>query len=67
MGWIHANLARLWRESAGQGTVEYVGLMLMIGALLTAVFLAAKGFSGTELANEIAGKLKQTIEGVGKR
>ena len=67
MGRIHAQLARLWRESAGQGTVEYVGLMLMLAALLGGVVVASKGINGKELAGEIAGKLKDTIESVGSR
>jgi hypothetical protein len=67
MGRIHAQLARLWRETAGQGTVEYVGLMLMLAMLLGGVVVAAKGINGKELAEEIAGKLKETIESVGKR
>ncbi|HWC28265.1 MAG TPA: hypothetical protein VG474_16865 [Solirubrobacteraceae bacterium] len=67
MGWIHANVARLWREQAGQGTVEYVGLMLLLAALLSGVVLAAKGMKdGGGLAKEIAEKLKDTIESVGK-
>jgi hypothetical protein len=67
MGRIHANLARLWRESAGQGTVEYVGLMLMLAALLAGVVTAAEHLGGNGLAKEIADKLKQTIESVGKK
>jgi hypothetical protein len=67
MGWIHANLSRLWRESAGQGTVEYVGLMLMLAMLLGGVVVAAKGISGKELAGTIAAKLKDTIESVGTK
>jgi hypothetical protein len=67
MGWIHANLARLWRESAGQGTVEYVGLMLMLAVLLGGVVVAAKGINGKELAGAIAAKLKDTIESVGAK
>lgn len=66
MGRIHAQLARLWRDSAGQGTVEYVGLMLMLAALLGGVVVASKGINGKEIAAEIAGKLKDTIEAVGK-
>jgi len=67
MGWIHAHVARLWRESAGQGTVEYVGLMLLLAALLSGVVLAAKGMKdGGGLAKEIADKLKATIESVGQ-
>ena len=67
MGWIHANLARLWREQSGQGTVEYVGLMLLLAALLSGVVIAARGMKdGGGLAKEIADKLKATIESVGK-
>jgi hypothetical protein len=66
-GWIHAQLARLGREQAGQGTVEYVGLMLMLAALLTGVVVAAGALKdGGGLATEIANKLKETIDGVGK-
>jgi len=67
MGWIHANLARLWGEQSGQGTVEYVGLMLLLAALLSGVVIAARGMKdGGGLAKEIADKLKDTIESVGK-
>jgi len=67
MGWVHANVARLWREQSGQGTVEYVGLMLLLAALLSGVVIAARGMKdGGGLAKEIADKLKDTIESVGK-
>ena len=67
MGWIHANLARLGSDQRGQGTVEYVGLMLLIAALLSGVVIAAKGMKdGGGRAKEIADKLKATIEAVGK-
>ena len=67
MGWIHATVARLWRERSGQGTVEYVGLMLLLAALLSGVVIAARGMKdGGGLAKEIADKLKDTIESVGK-
>jgi len=68
MGWIHANLARLARPESGQGTVEYVGLMLLLAGLLTGVVIAAKGMKdGGGLATEIANKLKETIESVGTK
>jgi Flp pilus assembly pilin Flp len=53
MGWIHANLARLWRDQTGQGTVEYVGLMLLLAALLTGV-----------VPEQVAKALKDAIQGV---
>jgi Flp pilus assembly pilin Flp len=67
MGWIHANVSRLWRESSGQGTVEYVGLMLLLAALLTGVVVAAGTLKGGGVAQEIANKLKETIGSVGKK
>jgi hypothetical protein len=67
MGRIHAHLARLGGDQRGQGTVEYVGLMLLLAALLSGVVVAAKGMKdGGGLAKEIAEKLKDTIESVGK-
>ena len=65
MGWIHATVARLWRDTSGQGTVEYVGLMLLLATLLTGVAVAAGGLKGSGIAEEIAKKLKEAIESVG--
>ena len=68
MGWIHANLARIARGESGQGTVEYVGLILLLAGLLTGVVIAARGMrDGGGLAQEIATKLKETIESIGSR
>jgi len=64
MGWIHANAGRMWREQAGQGTVEYVGLMLLLATLLTAVVAASKGFGDKGIATEIVNQMKQAIRGV---
>ncbi len=65
MGWIHANVARMLHEQRGQGTVEYVGLMLLLATLLTGVVAVAGGLKGGGLAQEIVSKLKDTIENVG--
>jgi len=67
MGWIHANLTRLWRDHAGQGTVEYVGLMLLLATLLTGVVVVGGTLKGNGIAQEIAGKLKETISTVGDK
>jgi hypothetical protein len=67
MGRIHARLARLRHDETGQGTVEYVGLMLMLAALLGGVVAAAGLIDGNGLAKAIAGKLKDTIENVGAK
>jgi len=65
MGWIHANVARLLREERGQGTVEYVGLMLLLATLLTGVVAAAGGLRGGGIAQEVARTLKEQISKVG--
>jgi hypothetical protein len=67
---VHAETA--WRLGArtgtrGQGTVEYVALMLLVAALLTAVVAVAKGVKGDGIAGAIVEKLKDTIDGVGGR
>lgn len=66
MGWIHANVARALREQAGQGTVEYVGLMLLLATLLTGVVAAAGGLKGGGIAQEVVKTLKNTIADVAK-
>ena len=67
MGWIHATAARLWRDQTGQGTVEYVGLMLLLATLLTGVVAAAGGLKGGGIAQEVAKTLKETISSVGDK
>jgi hypothetical protein len=62
MGRAHAAMLRGER---GQGTVEYVGLILLIGAVLAVVVGAGSSAGGADIANTIVGKLKSTIEGVG--
>jgi cephalosporin-C deacetylase-like acetyl esterase len=67
MGWLHANVARLLSDTRGQGTVEYVGLMLLLATVLTSVVAVAGGLKGGGIAEAIVGKLKETIGSVGKR
>ena len=67
MGWIHANLARAWTDQRGQGTVEYVGLMLLLATLLTGVVAAAGGLKGGGIAQEVADTLKATISDVAEK
>ena len=60
MGRAHAALMR----DRGQGTVEYVGLILLMGVLLAGVVAATKDIKGGEIAGAIADKLKKTIDGL---
>jgi hypothetical protein len=65
---IHHELRRLSSRlsaSAGQGTVEYVGLLLLIGGVIAAV--AAVKFDGKDVAGSIVNRLKESIDGVGKK
>jgi hypothetical protein len=48
----------------GQGTVEYVGLILLVSLLMVGMVAAMKGFNGkqgTELADLIVNKIKQAV------
>jgi hypothetical protein len=51
----------------GQGTVEYVGLILLVSLLMVGMVAAMKGFNGhqgTELAEVIVGKIKQAVNAI---
>jgi hypothetical protein len=54
------------RREDGQGTVEYVGIMLLLATVLTAVVAAASG-KDFNLASTIVNEIKQAISGVGGR
>ena len=51
----------------GQGTVEYVGLILLVSLLMVGMVAAMKGFNGkqgTELAGVIVDKIKEAVDKV---
>ncbi len=51
----------------GQGTVEYVGLILLVSLLMVGMVAAMKGFNGkqgTELADVIVNKIKEAVDKV---
>jgi hypothetical protein len=73
IGYLHA--AASWRVRAirrlasetGQGTVEYVGLILLVSLLMVGMVAAMKGFNGkqgTELADVIVNKIKEAVDKV---
>ena len=67
MGRGHAALLRLRREVAGQGTVEYVALILLVALVMAGVVAAMKGFKtdqGQELGDAIIGKIKEAVKKV---
>lgn len=69
-GWTHAQvlyaqeaLRRLRREG-GQGTVEYVGLVLLIALVMFGLVAALKGYksaSGKALGDLIVNKIKDAV------
>jgi hypothetical protein len=52
------------RDSRGQGTVEYVGLILLIAVLIAGVVSASRSFSDTGIAEAVIKKIKSAIDGV---
>ena len=80
LGYFHAALWRLnlavtrrvkaihaLADERGQGTVEYVGLILLVSLLMVGMVAAMKGFNGkqgTEHAGVIVDKIKEAVDKV---
>ena len=77
IGWAHAAAVQrlrmiraLLEGERAQGTVEYVGLILLVSLLMVGMVAAMKGFNGkqgTELAGVIVEKIKQAVNQVSFR
>jgi hypothetical protein len=52
------------RAERGQGTVEYVGLILLIAVLIAGVVSASRSFKDTGIAEAVVKKIKGAIDGV---
>jgi hypothetical protein len=69
-GRVHAALLRSARAlggARGQGTVEYVALILLVALVMAGVVAAMKGFKtdeGKELGDIIIGKIKEAVRKV---
>ena len=56
------------RSEAGQGTVEYVALILLVAAVMAAVVAATSNASeGGTIAKKVTDELKNAIDSVGKK
>ena len=58
------NRLRALARSAGQGTVEYVALILLVALVMAGVVAALKGFKtdqGRDLGDAIIGKIKDAV------
>lgn len=77
MGYTHAAVHSRSRGrsgplsgESGQGTVEYVGLILLVSLLMVGMVAAMKGFSGrqgTELAELIVDKIQSAVDKISFR
>ena len=67
MGRLHAALIQGLARERGQGTVEYVALILLVAGLFATVVVAAGGVKGKGIADAVTDKIKATIEGVGAK
>ena len=65
MGRMHAQALGL-RSERGQGTVEYVGLILLVAGVLAAV-VAVGAPKGKDIGEIVIGQLKDAIEGIAKK
>jgi hypothetical protein len=62
-GRVHGGLL----NARGQGTVEYVALILLVALVMAGVVAAMKGFrtdEGKELGDVIIGKIKEAVRKV---
>jgi len=64
MGWFHMRAVRAWSGERGQGTVEYVALILLVAAMLAGVVAATRGtkFGTGGIAQAIVSQIKSALE-----
>lgn len=60
-----ATAGRRLRLQDGQGTIEYVGLMVLMSILLAAVVAAGSKGGDHDITKMIVDKVKSAIDGVG--
>ena len=66
MGRLHAAIAWVLRGDRGQGTVEYVALILLVAVVLAGVVAATRktNIGGGEIGATIVKKLKSALDDV---
>ena len=68
MGYVHATAGgclRRVREQLGQGTVEYVALILLVALVMAGVVAAMNGFKpdqGQDPGDTIIAKIRQAVK-----
>ena len=63
MGWVHTRVVAARNGERGQGTVEYVALILLVAALLAGVVAATKGtkFGTGGIAEAIVSQIRAAL------
>jgi hypothetical protein len=67
MGYVHSRLGQACQRlggQGGQGTVEYVALILLVALVMAGVIAAMKGFKtdqGTALGDAILKKIREAV------
>jgi hypothetical protein len=69
LGRLHAAVLRpadavLVRPAGGQGTVEYVALILLVAVVLAGVVAASRKVGGPDIAQTLVKKLKEAMGSV---
>ena len=70
MGFGHVQVAWLRRRltaEAGQGTVEYVALVLLVAGLMAGMVVAGRSLHGNGIDKAVADRIKDTIGTVGAK
>ena len=65
--YLHAQLSRLRHSQLGQGTVEYVALILLVALVMAGVIAAMERFKtdqGKDLGDAIVGKIRAAVDKV---
>jgi len=68
MGLAHAGLYRTYRTLSadrGQGTVEYVALIMLLGGIFAAVVSVGGGGAAGNIASKISSEIQNQINSVG--
>jgi hypothetical protein len=63
---LHAAVARRLADERGQGTVEYVALILLVAGVLAAVVAWAHKSGDSGIGAKVVSALKDSIDSVGK-
>lgn len=59
-GYVLGAFDRVQRDDRGQGSVEYVGIIIVVGLIIAAIITLA-----TPIGTAIGGKIQEAVDGIG--